>query len=95
MSKGSRLSLADKMLVLHEHKSGAKPVDIQLKFKISPRTYYRISGSKGELRDRDNSRESTESKGKLHTEYPDLESRGRNNIIRSRKSSARIKNLIQ
>ena len=78
------------MLVLHEHKSGAKPVDIQLTFKISPQTYYRISGSKAELRECYNSRESTESEGKLHPEYPDLESRCRINIIRSRKSNARI-----
>ena len=45
--KRSDLSLADKLLVLHEHKIGTKLIHIQLKFKISPRTYYRILDRKG------------------------------------------------
>ena len=74
-SKRSQLSLADKLLVVHEHKIGTKPVDIQLKFNISQRTYYRILASKDKLRERDNFRESPDSKRAPHPKYPQLELR--------------------
>ena len=51
--KCSHLSRADKLVELHEHKIGTKPVDIQSKFKISPRTYYRIIARKDKQRERD------------------------------------------
>ena len=39
-SKRSRLLSAYKLIVRNEYKIGMKTVDIQLKFKMSPGTYY-------------------------------------------------------
>ena len=72
--KRSHFSLAEKLLLLHDRKIGTKPVDIQLKFKISPHTYYRILASKYKLRERDSTRGSTKSKGTIHPKHPQLKS---------------------
>ena len=74
-SKRSRLSSAEKLQVLHYHSIGMKPFQIQSKFKISPRTFYRILESKENLRERDSNGESVNSKGAPHPKHPELESR--------------------
>ena len=74
-SKRPRLPLAEKLQVLHYHSIGMKPVQIQSKFKISPRTFYRILESEENLRELDSNGESVYSKGTPHPKHPELESR--------------------
>lgn len=84
--KRSHLSLADKLLVLNKRKIGTKPVDIQFKFKISQRTYYRLIASKDKRRDRENCRGSTRSKGYTSSKVPSIRmARDRIHIVRLRK----------
>ena len=67
--------MAEKLLVLHYYSIGMKPVQIQLKFEISPRTFYIILKSEENLRERDSNGENVDSKGAPHPEHPKLESR--------------------
>ena len=85
-SKHSRLSLAEKLLPLHYHSIGLKHVQIQLKFKVSLRTFYRILEREENLRKRESNGESVDSRGAPHPKNPELESRVNKFVTFARKN---------